>query len=205
MEQILCCNHEAHERKATKSMKILLLLISIFIFATITYAEPYKVGTQITAFTLKDQHGKTYTLDQTVRLILFAGRDMRGGELVAKALENASEGYLAKYNTIYIVDISGMPRMISKLFAMPKLRKKPYKILLDPGPSVTKDFPSAKEKVTLLYMNNRTIKEIAFLASPEDIKKSVEEMKQEEKGSENNSQNPEVKIQKTEGRNQQKQ
>jgi hypothetical protein len=205
MQKILCSNHEAHEEKAKKGTIKLLLLIPFLIFAPITYAEPYKVGTQLSDFTLKDQHGKTHKLNQNVRLILFAGRDMRGGELVTKALENASEGYLAKYNTIYIVDISGMPRMVSKLFAMPKLRKRPYKILLDPGPSVTKDFPSEKEKVTLLYMNNRTIKEIAFLASPEDVKKAVEKMKQEGKGSENNSQNPEVTIQKTEGGNQQKQ
>ncbi len=205
MQKILCCNHKAHEGKAKKSTTKLLLLISFLIFAPITYAEPYKVGTQMPDFTLKDQHGKTYKLNQTVRLILFAGRDMRGGELVTKALENASKGYLAKYNTIYIVDTSGMPRMVSKLFALPKLRKRPYKILLDPSPSVTKDFPSEKEKVTLLYMNNYVVEAIEFLDTPEDVKKAVEKMKQEGKGSENNSQNPEVKIQKTEERNQQKQ
>jgi len=204
MQKILCGNHETYERKAIKNTTKLLLLIPFLILAPITYAEPYKVGAQIPDFTLKDQHGKMYKLDQTVRLILFAGRERRGGELVAKALENASGDCLAKYNIIYIVDTSGIPRMVNKLFALPKLRKRPYRVLLDPGPSVTKDFPSEKEKATLLYMNDRTIKEIAFVASPEEIKKAVEKMKQEGKGSENNRQNPEVKIEKTEGRNHQK-
>ena len=88
MLKILSGNHEAHEEKTKMSTIKLLLLIPFLIFATITYAEPYKVGTQMPDFTLKDQHGKTYKFVQTVRLILFAGRDMRGGELVTKALEN---------------------------------------------------------------------------------------------------------------------
>ena len=158
-------------------MKYLPLLL--IIGATITHAEPYKVGTQVPDFSLKDQHGKTYKLDPAVRLILFVGKDRRGGEIVAKAFENTGEGYLEKYNTIYIIDTSGIPRLVNKHFAQPKLRKRPYKILLDPGPSVTKDFPSEKDKVTLLYINNRTIEAIEFLGTPEEVKKAIEKMKQQ--------------------------
>jgi len=195
MKKILC-NHEAvttkctkgklrrsqsgnNEEKTKKSETILSILILLIAFASIIHAEPYKVGTQLPDFSLKDQHGKTYKLDPAVRLILFVGKDRRGGEIVAKALENTGEGYLAKHNTIYVIDTSGIPRLVNKLFARPKLRKRPYKILLDPEPSVTKDFPSEKDKVTLLYINNRTIEAIEFLGTPEDVKKAIEKMKQE--------------------------
>ena len=152
-------------------MKYLLLLL--IIVTTITHAQPYKVGTQVPDFSIKDQHEKTYKLDPAVRLILFVGKDRRGGEIVVKALENTGEGFLEKHNTIYIIDTSVIPRLVNKLFVQPKLRKRPYKILLDPGPSVTKDFPSEKDKVTLLYINNRTIEAIEFLATPEEVKKAI--------------------------------
>lgn len=189
----MLCNYEAVTTKCTKeklrrprsgnnkgktekSETILLIVILLIIFTSIIHAEPYKVGTQVPDFSLKDQHGKTYKLDPAVRLILFVGRDRQGGEIVAKALENTGEGYLAKYSTIYIIDTSGIPRLVNKLFARPKLRKRPYKILVDPGPSVTKDFPSEKEKVTLLHINNRTIEAIEFLGTPEDVKKAIEKV-----------------------------
>ena len=153
-------------------MKYLPLLL--IIGAIITHAQPHKVGTTIPDFSLKDQHGKTYKLDPAVRLILFVGKDRRGGETVVKALENTGEGYLERYNTIYIIDTSGIPHLVNKLFVQPKLRKRPYKILLDTGPSVTKDFPLEKDKVTLLYINNHTIEAIEFLGTPEDVKKAIE-------------------------------
>ena len=152
-------------------MKYLPLLL--IVGATITHAQPHKVSTTIPDFSLKDQHGKIYKLDPAVRLILFVGKDRRGGEIVVKALENTGEGFLEKHNTIYIIDTSVIPRLVNKLFVQPKLRKRPYKILLDPGPSVTKDFPSEKDKVTLLYINNRTIEAIEFLATPEEVKKAI--------------------------------
>ena len=146
-------------------------------WATITHAEPYKVGTVIPAFSLKDQHGKTHEAGQVIRLILFC-KDMRGQKIIGNALEKTSEGYLENYHTLYVADSSGMPRLIAKFIALPKLRKQPYKVLLDPEPSVTKDVPSEKDNVTLLYINNRTIKAIEFVDTPEEVKKAIEKMKQ---------------------------
>lgn len=157
-------------------MKYLFLLL--IMWATITHAEPYKVGTDMPAFSLKDQHGKTHEAGQVIRLILFC-KDRRGQEIIGNALEKTREGYLNNYNTLYVADSSGMPRLIAKFIALPKLRKQPYKVLLDPEPSVTKDFPSEKDKVTLLYMNNRTIEAIEFFDTPEEVKKAIEKMKQE--------------------------
>jgi hypothetical protein len=159
-------------------MKYLSLLLIMWV--TITHAEPYKVGTAIPAFSLKDQHGKTHEAGHTVRLILFC-KDRRGQEIIGTALEKTSEGYLNNYNTLYVADSSGIPRLIAKFIALPKLRKQPYKVLLDPEPSVTKDFPSEKDKVTLLYMNNLTIKAIEFVDTPEEVKKAIEKSRKQNK------------------------
>lgn len=156
-------------------MKHLPLLL-IICCANIVNAEPYKIGTQIPDFSLKDQHGQMHKIDQTVRLILFC-KGMRGQNIIKETLDKTNKGYLTNHHTIYIVDNSGMPRLIGKFIALPKLRKRPYLILLDSGPSVTKDFPSKKDKVTLLYMSNYIIKAIEFVDTPEDVKKAIEKMK----------------------------
>ena len=68
-----------------------------------------------------------------------------------------------------------MPRLVAKFVALPALRKRPYVVLLDPGPSATSDFPSEKDKVTLLHLQNLKIKAIEFVDNPAEVTKAIEQ------------------------------
>lgn len=148
------------------------LLLFLILYAGTTHAEWLKVGTIIPVIRLNDQHGQTRTVNRDARLILFC-KDRKAQDIISQALDQTKEGYLTEHNTVYIADTSGIPRLVAKFIAFPALRKKPYTILLDKDSSVTKFFPSEKDRVTLLYANDYIIHAIAFADDPESILKSI--------------------------------
>jgi hypothetical protein len=166
------------KRKTFAAVILLWVLNCLFLFAIPASdsigGEQFGIGTRIPAFTLKDQHGKEREVNEQVRLVLFC-KEKKGNDIVGEALKDTAAGYLLKHQTFFVADTSKMPRLIAKFVAMPALRKRPYLTLLDPEPSVTKDFPSEKDKVTLLYLKNLTIEAIEFLGDPVEVRKAIEQ------------------------------
>lgn len=155
-----------------KFIYVVMFFLSFF-FVQITSAEPYPVGAQIPPFTLNDQHGNSAAVDESIRLIIFC-KDKAGNKLVSSALENTEKDYLPNHHAVYVSDISGMPGLISKLFALPKMRKYHYRVLLDKDQSVSKNFPFEPERVTLIHLTNLNIKAVHFVNTPEAIKNTIE-------------------------------
>ncbi|MCF6147435.1 MAG: hypothetical protein E3K37_02130 [Candidatus Kuenenia sp.] len=153
-----------------------MMIFMLFFCAYVVNAEPYAVGSQIPSISLSDQHEQKRTVDKTIRLIIFSNNKV-GSDIVRDSLNGVDEEYLTTHKTIYIADISGMPGLIRKLFAFPKMRKQPYSIYLDDGPSFTRDFPAEENKVTLLYLNNLKIQAIEFASLPDEVRNAIEKSK----------------------------
>jgi hypothetical protein len=90
---------------------------------------------------------------------------MDGGDLLKQAVATLPEDYLAKVGAVYIADISGMPRIISKLFALPKMRKRPYPLLLDRSGEATERIPDVDGQATLVYLAALRVARIEHYAS----------------------------------------
>ena len=142
---------------------------------SIAIADPGTIESQINAFSLKDQYGNLYEVDETTRLILFS-KDMEGGSIIRTGLKETYRNYLSNHNAVFIADISGMPGLIRKFVALPKMRKYPYSILLDMVSSVTKDFPSQPDKATLIYVRNLRITDIQYIENPDLIRPAIDEL-----------------------------
>jgi len=166
------------KRRKCAPIGMLCFLSWLFLFAVLEIdsarGESFRPGTQMPAFTLEDQHGKKHEVNEQVRLILFC-KEMKGNAIVSDALKKVSEDYLSKHSTFFVADTSGMPRLVARFVALPALRKRPYVVLLDPGPSVTRDFPSEKDKVTLLHLQNLKVKVIEFADNPKEVTKAIEQ------------------------------
>ena len=150
-----------------------LFLFVVFVIE-VPGGEPISPGVLMSAFTLEDQHGMKHEVNEQVRLILFC-KEKKGNDIVSEALKKVSEGYLSKHNTFFVADTSGMPRLVAKFIALPALRKRPYLVLLDPGPSTTSDFPSEKDKVTLFHLQNLKVMSIEFVDNPEGVTRAIEQ------------------------------
>jgi len=150
-----------------------LLMMSL---AAPTLAEevpvPYGVGDTIEGFSLEDQHGDTGTVDATTRVILFS-RDMPGGDLLKEALSDVQAEALEARGAVYVSDISGMPALVSRLMAVPAMRRRPYDLLLDRDGGVTARLPDAIRQATLIHLDALRIERIEHASDVPTIRASL--------------------------------
>ena len=80
---------------------------------------------------IKDQNEVEKVIDTNVKTILFAS-DKSTSDMLRDYLLPLSEkeNILEKNGAVYVADISGMPSLISKFIALPKMKKYPFSVLL---------------------------------------------------------------------------
>jgi len=157
--------------------RYLLMLVFLCPFAVNAGDEIqfYAVGDTIEPITLQDQHDKTASVDESTKLLLFT-TGMKGGKVVRKAIDDKEPDYLAKKAALFISNISGMPGFIAKTFALPKMRKYKYPILLDREGKLTEKFPSQKKSATLIRLDKLKITSISFTKDPGKVTQAIDQL-----------------------------
>jgi hypothetical protein len=123
---------------------------------------------------LKDQFDAKVQIDEKTKWIVFS-TDKYISELVNKALEDLKLTDLAKSNGAYVADISAMPGMVTTMFALPKMKKYTFKVILDREGDLTGKWPQKKEKATLMKLDQLNISSAVHSGSFEEIKKFISE------------------------------
>jgi hypothetical protein len=136
--------------------------------ATAAWGETLAPGATMPGLTLADQHDVAGSVDTGTRLIIFTA-DMDASDHVKEALAENGAQRLAAAGAVWVANISRMPGIITKLFALPSLRKRPYRMLLDRDGKATADLPRASGRVTLLYLEDLKIARIDYADSPEQV------------------------------------
>ena len=148
---------------------LILLTLALAVPAGAAELQP---GRQLQPITLPDQHDKEQSIDARTRFVIFA-RDKESSQLINGLLETAGADFLPTRDAVYLADISGMPGIIRDLFAMPKMRKYPYRIMLDRDAKASADFPGKAGSATLVHLRNLQVEKIEFPASPEDLRRAL--------------------------------
>jgi hypothetical protein len=120
--------------------------------------------------TLTDQHDQPQIVGAETRYLLFTA-DKDASNLVDVVLDGQTAATLATAGIRYVADISGMPGMVTTLFALPKLRKRPYPILLGRTPDDTQALPREPGKVTVIVSDGGTVTALHFLDHDAEIRK----------------------------------
>jgi hypothetical protein len=159
-------------------------LLALLVTSTLTAGSPaaaaeeetappaFGVGDRITAFTLETQHGEPASVDATTRVLLFS-RDMEGGELLKEALASTTAEDLEERGAAYVSDISGMPSLVARLFALPAMRRRPYVMLLDRDGAATVRLPDAPGQATLIHLDALRIERIQHAPDASTIRASL--------------------------------
>jgi hypothetical protein len=95
---------------------------------------------------------------------------MDSGNLVKEALAQNGGAMLEAAHAVYVSDISRMPGVVTKLFALPAMRKRSYRILLDRDGKVTADIPNEEGKITVLELADGTIARIHYVGTVEGFR-----------------------------------
>ena len=135
-------------------------------------ADVYSVGSEIEPFSIEDQHGQTHQLDASVEAVLFS-RDMKGGDLLKAALAGVSPSFLEQRHAVYLADISGMPGLIARMFDIPRMRKRPYPMLLDRDGSLSERFPDVEGKATVVSLAKLRVTAIQHVTTADDLMRAL--------------------------------
>lgn len=127
-----------------------------------------KSPSKMVELTLKDQFDQAQKIDQSTKVVIFA-HDMTGNDIVEEALEQYNGEQLAKMNTVFLADISGMPSLIGKLFALPAMRKRAYPIMLDREGTLVENFIAKEQQVTVMYLDNLVITDTKLVAKGSEL------------------------------------
>lgn len=144
------------------------LLLTIFL-GVVAFANPLAVDSTVSELKIKDQFEKEHTLNANIKTILFAS-DKATSDMLRDYLLPLSEkeNILEKNNAVYIADISGMPSLISKYIALPKMKKYPFSILL--LDETNKDnFTKEDGKIIVYTLDNLKVTNITKISTPQEL------------------------------------
>jgi hypothetical protein len=135
------------------------------------------VGAALPAVTLDDQHGETHAIDASLRAILFS-RDMDGGGVIRalldpEALGEPATAFLDRHGAVCVADVHRMPGLIRRAIAKPRMRKRPYPLLLDEKGDPTSAWPSQEGHATLIRLDGLRVVEVLHTRLPAKLREAL--------------------------------
>ena len=135
------------------------------------FADSLSVGSNVSNISIKDQFEKTNSISAETKTILFAS-DKDSSDLLKEYLLSKEGDILTANKAIYVADISGMPSLISKFIALPKMKKYPFSImLLD---DTNKDFFGKEEGKIIVYtLDNLKVTEMKTISTVKELEEVI--------------------------------
>jgi len=146
------------------------ILLTVFISSYI-FANSFKISDQIGSFSLPDQFDKMHIINQNIQTILVSFEKGTSTD-INRFLASKEADYLNKHKSVFIANITDMPSFITRLFAIPKMRKYKHKILLINNEHDDR-FIFKDDKITVYKLEHGIIKDIYYIDSNyETLKKA---------------------------------
>ena len=142
------------------------ILFSVLLLVA-TFANALNIGDSTPTFEIKDQFEKMHKISADAKTILVA--ESRGTSVIVREyLLSKDVNFLAANKTHYIADISGMPSLISKFIAIPKMEKYPFSILLV-DEEQSKSFTTKDDEITVYTVTDGKISDVKFIKTAEEL------------------------------------
>lgn len=120
---------------------------------------------------LTDQFDKSWVKDQPIKYILFTA-DMEAYKQLKATFEQKkiNQEFLVKNQIGVLADTSKMPKLVAKLFAIPKMKQLPYSIYLDQTGQITADWKREPATISVLLQDSNSWKLYKFLKNSDELK-----------------------------------
>lgn len=124
-------------------------------------AEVLKPGATVPALEAMDQHEQPFKLGDDAAWLLISF-DMGTGKAANRFFEDKGAPFLTERKAVYVANIHGMPG-VGRMFALPKMRKYPHRIILADDEHLLDPFPREEDRVTVIKLGpGRTVQSIVF-------------------------------------------
>jgi len=141
-------------------------ILALVMLSTALFANSFNLNSNIGSFELSDQFEKKHTVNSDIETIVFSTEKDTSAAL-NEFLATKEKGFLEVNKTAFIADISGMPSIISYMFALPKMKKYNYNVLLIEEEG-DKRFLKEEGKLTVYKLENGIVKSINYV-DPKDV------------------------------------
>ena len=150
------------------SERLLLLTLCLVGIAGAATAAELKTGDTFPQLNLSDQHDQVTKIPQHTRTVLFAA-DMASSDLLKDFLAKQAADFLTTNRAEYIADISGMPGLITRWVALPRMREEPYRILLAKDAELLAFIPREDAAVTVIHLKDAQVEAISHASSETEL------------------------------------
>jgi hypothetical protein len=135
-------------------------------------AAPLTEGSAMPTLSLNDQHDKPAAVSPQTRWVVFTA-EKPVSDMVSAVLAGEPAGVADRLRLVYVADISGMPALVTRMFALPKLRELPFPIaLVREAPQVTQvaDIPRVKGAATVLRLDKGRVAQVATIRLADELR-----------------------------------
>lgn len=144
--------------------RLFLVLALLVSFSVVQAVEKYKKSDVLTPFTTKDQHENSYTLEPGIKLVVVSF-EMGSGKAANAFFEKQPADFLTKNQAVFIANIYGMPG-IGRMFALPKMKKYPHRILLADAEDFLARYPEKEDMLTVLRLDDKGVVQSVDFVDP---------------------------------------
>ncbi|WP_448251240.1 hypothetical protein [Ottowia oryzae] len=111
------------------------------------------------------------SIEASTRFVVFAA-DKTASDIVSGALR-PHPSIFAERRLVYIADISAMPAMVTRMFALPKMRDLPFQVGLVQNSEITSHLPRKPKEVTLIALEQQRVQTIEYLPDAASLRRSL--------------------------------
>lgn len=162
--------------RSALSWKTLAVSAALSLAALSASAAPLAAGSALPTLTLKDQHDKPVAIAPDTRWVLFSG-DKAVSDMVSGVLTAEPAGVLQRLHLVYVADISAMPGLVTRMFALPKMRELPYSLALvreKADVAQVADLPRQPGKATLLQLDKGKVTHVSAIANAAELRAALQ-------------------------------
>jgi hypothetical protein len=143
-------------------------------YTTGTVSPGVAIGQKLKDFAIADQFGNINKLTNETKKVIFVATKA-SGHVARNYFKSQSKDYLPSRDIIFIADVSGMPSIIYKMFALPDFKKSSYSVSLLLDDSRAKEFINEKHKNTIMIisLNHKIITGVKFVTNEKDLIKEI--------------------------------
>ncbi|PIE40767.1 MAG: hypothetical protein CSA49_06770 [Gammaproteobacteria bacterium] len=156
-------------------MRYLMLLIGLVTLVACGSkpdVAPLKIGSEVDFTLLENQYGKPFPFEEELELLIFAD-DMEASSHVREAIQRVAPECYEQGRLVFVADISGMPKMISQMVAVPKMRDYGFPIWLDYTGDATGGLPVKEAHISLIGIQAGAITTIKYVQGVEPVADAV--------------------------------
>lgn len=165
--------HPSGGKRGTVARQLLRsALMCMSLCATLASAQPASVGDSLTPVTWQDQFEHPVPLTDATHVVIFVS-EKPVSEWVTTCLSALPTDTLDRMKAVYVSDISAMPALITKAFALPKLRKLPFPIALARDTSEVSFLPHRPGTATWIRIQGRQVQSIQYLRDAAELDKAI--------------------------------